>query len=367
MRRLTVVQLVPALASGGVERSVLEIGDALVRSGHRSIVISAGGRLVEELQSAGSEHVTVDIGRKSPTTLRHVFSLRAQFARLQPDIVHARSRLPAWLAVLALKQGSGKLPHLVTSVHGLNSPGFYSGILARGERVICVSATVRAHVLKHWPDADPGRLVVIEPGIDPAVFCRETKALERSPASPGWVRRGPGEKILLMPGRGTRLKGHATAIALLAKVRATGIDARLCLLGALESGRGAYAAELRQLAVTLGVSEFAQISPASNDIVDAYRHCDLVLQLSSRPEAFGRTVLEGLAVGKPVVGWSHGGVGELLSRYFPQGQVEPGDQHALLATTLRLLSEAGPAPPVIVQTLAAMQAQTLKVYESVAG
>src|SRR5918995_3259696 len=101
MRRLTVVQLLPALGSGGVERSTLEVAQALVAAGHRSIVVSAGGRLVPALQAAGSEHITLDIGRKSLGTLRHALSLRRLFSQIQPDIVHARSRLPAWLAWLA--------------------------------------------------------------------------------------------------------------------------------------------------------------------------------------------------------------------------------------------------------------------------
>ncbi len=98
MRRLTVLQLLPALGNGGVERSTLEIAAALVRAGHQSVVVSAGGRMVEPLQRAGSEHIALDIGRKSLSTLRHVFTLRRIIRQYRPDIVHARSRLPAWLA-----------------------------------------------------------------------------------------------------------------------------------------------------------------------------------------------------------------------------------------------------------------------------
>jgi glycosyltransferase involved in cell wall biosynthesis len=361
MRRLTVVQLLPALSSGGVERSTLEVADALVAAGHRSIVVSAGGRLVDALRAAGSEHVQLDIGRKSLTTLRRVASLRRLFASVQPDIVHARSRLPAWLAWFALRGKSGACPHFLTSVHGLNSPGFYSSILTRGERVICVSQTVRAHVLAHWPKTDPEKLTVIEPGIDANVF---SGAAENIDAPPVGV---PGEKLLLMPGRGTRLKGHAAAIELLADLRRSGVSARLWLLGAREAGREAYVAELESLARKLDVYGFVEISVARADVVAAYRKCDLVLQLSAKPEAFGRTVIEALSAGKPVVGWAHGGVGELLGRYFPEGGVQLGDQPALLATTLRLLTES-PAPARRqIQTLADAQAQTLKVYESIAG
>ena len=369
MRRLTVLQLLPALASGGVERTTLEVAEALVRAGHRSIVVSAGGRLVAELEAAGSEHIALDIGRKSLASLRHAAALRRLFQRLQPDIVHARSRLPAWLAWLALKRDRPSGLHFVTSVHGLNSPGTYSGILTRGERVICVSPSVREHVLRHWPQTDPARLAIIEPGIDPAVFYRDSagatapNALAAALASP----RAPGERLLLMPGRGTRLKGHAAGLVLLAGLRDAGVGARLWLLGTREPGRETYVRELENLAQRLGVAERVRIDPPSHEVAAAYRHSDLVLQLSAKPEAFGRTVLEALAVGRPVVGWAHGGVGDLLSRYFPDGRVAPDDAAGLLATTLRVLAEFRPPPRIWPQTLATMQAQTLEVYESLAS
>jgi glycosyltransferase involved in cell wall biosynthesis len=365
MRRLTVLQLVPAMASGGVERSTLEVAQGLVAAGHRSIVVSAGGRLVPELEAAGSEHVTLDIGRKSLLTLRHVGSLNRLFSRLQPDIVHARSRLPAWLAYLALKTRRRPGTRFVTSMHGLNSPGRYSGIMTRGERVICVSETVRAHLLRHWPATDPNKLTVIEPGIDAAIFSNDVAP--NRPIMESAPILQPGEKLLLMPGRGTRLKGHAAAIQLLADLQGSGIRARLWLLGTREPGRQDYVVELETLARVLGVADLVQISPPSAEIVAAYRQCDLVLQLSNKPEAYGRTVVEALAIGKPVVGWAQGGVGELLTRHFPEGRVNPGDRPALLATTLRVLAQAGMPPGMFPQTLARMQAQTLEVYESVAG
>ena len=354
MRRLTVLQLLPALGNGGVERSTLEIAAALVLGGHQSVVVSAGGRLVDLLQSAGSQHIELDIGRKSLATLRHVFTLRRIIRQYQPDIVHARSRLPAWLAWLALRGLDAPRPHLITTVHGLNSPGWYSSIMTRGERVICVSGSVRAHVLCHWPPTDPANLVVIERGIDAAHFC----------PSPECRPAADGPKRLLMPGRGTRLKGHEAALNLLADLRAAGCDASLWMLGTREPGREAYIAGIEAVAASLGVANAIEISPPVHDVLSAYRQADLVLQLSAKPEAFGRTVVEALCTGTPVVGWNHGGVGELLGQYFPAGQVALGDRQALLATTIKVLAQPRPAPPIKLQSLEAMQAQTLKVYES---
>jgi glycosyltransferase involved in cell wall biosynthesis len=353
MRRLTVVQLLPALSSGGVERSTLEIGAALVAAGHRSLVVSAGGRLLPALEAAGSEHITLDIGRKSPSSLRHIAALRRLFAGSAADIVHARSRLPAWLAWQALSSRHSPRAHFVTTVHGLNSPGRYSGIMARGERVVCVSETVRAYVLANWPRTPPERLCVIERGIDPAAYPRQPP------------RPAGAAPVLLMPGRGTRLKGHASAIELLARVRATGIDASLWMPGAVEEGRGHYLDELRARAHSLGVLAQLRMEPPVEDMSAAYRDADVVLQLSAKPESFGRTVVEALCSGRAVVGWDHGGVGELLARYQPQGRVALGDGEALLAATLRALAAPPPAP-IHPGTLAQMQAQTLEMYGALA-
>lgn len=364
MRRLTVVQVLPALENGGVERSTVEIAQALVRAGHRAVVVSAGGRMVPALQEVGAEHVALAIGRKSPLTLRHVRSLGRVFEELRPDIVHARSRLPAWLAWWALRSRPG--PKFVTTAHGLYSPGTYSGIMTRGVRVICVSATVREHLLAHWPRTDPARLQVIERGVEPLVFSADPARIPR------WRRdlatqfpalaTGP---ILLLPGRGTRLKGHAEAIELLAGLRSRGIPACLWMPGAREAGRGDYALELEGLARARGVAEYLAITAAESDMARIYALADVVLQLSDKPEAFGRTVLEAVAAGRPVVGWAHGGVGELLARYFPGGAVPKGDTAALLQAASAALGGRMPVTASVLPSLASMQAQTLKAYESV--
>lgn len=353
MRRLTVVQLLPALGNGGVERATLEIAAALVQAGHRSIVVSGGGRMLDDLLAGGSEHATLAIGRKSPAVLATVPRLRRLLGQWRPDIVHARSRLPAWIGLLALR-GLDPAPHFITTVHGLNSPGRYSGVMTRGERVICVSDTVRRHVLEHWPRTPAERLVVIERGLDLERF-----GLQPPPAPP------QGAPRLLLPARGTRLKGHAEAIQLLADLHAAGCHARLDLLGAREPGREAYAAELERRAAGLGVAQALRVLPPVSDMPAAYRECDLVLQLSNRPEAYGRTVVEALACGRPVVGWALGGVGESLSRHFPAGRVPHGDRAALRDTTLALLAGPASVPAIVPPTLADMQAQTLKVYESI--
>lgn len=364
-RPLTVVQLLPALESGGVERTTLEISDALVRAGHRAIVVSAGGRLLSQLAATGAEHIALEIGRKSLWTLRHVRALRRLFAEQCVDIVHARSRLPAWLGWWALRGMPGvQRPRFVTTVHGQNSPSRYSAIMTRGERVICVSNTVRDYVLQHYPQTEAEKLRVIPRGIDPAAFPRvpwpdRAARMRVAALHPQLGGDGP---LLLLPGRGTRLKGHADALTLLAALRGNGLDARLWLPGAREAGRDRYLAELEGEASRLGIVDAIALTPPTTEIAAAYAASDLVLQLSRKPEAFGRTVLEALAVGRPVLGWGHGGVGELLRELQPQGAVVPFDA-AALALTARALLAHPPAPTVTMpHTLCAMQESTLAVY-----
>lgn len=365
MRRLTVVQLLPALSSGGVERSTIEIAQALVQAGHRAIVVSAGGRLLPSLLATGAEHITLDIGRKSLLSLRHVSTLRALFASESVDIVHARSRLPAWLAWRALRglPGGAARPGFVTTVHGLNSPSRYSAIMTRGQRVICVSQTVREYVLQHYPRTDPDRLRVVERGIDPRQFPRAEfpGRAARAHTASQFPQLGGDGPLLLLPGRGTRLKGHADALHLLARLRGDGMDARLWLPGAREPGREAYLRELESLAASLGIAGSIALTPPTAAIAEAYAASDLVLQLSRKPEAFGRTVLEGLSVGRPLLGWAHGGVGELLRQWQPEGAVTPFDGDALHKRARDLLAHL-PQPVTMPDSLRAMCDATLAVY-----
>ena len=366
MRRLTVVQLLPALESGGVERSAIEISEALVAAGHRSIVVSAGGRLLPALRDTGAEHIALDIGRKSLLTLRHLPALRNLFLREQVDIAHARSRLPAWLGWKAMQGMAGaQRPHFVTTMHGLNSPGRYSAVMARGERVICVSGTVRDYLLHHYPRTDPGKLRVIPRGIDTSRFPRVAQpdhALRREFASEHAQLGGEGP-LLLLPGRGTRLKGHVDALRLLAALRGDGGDARLWLPGAREAGREDYIAEMEGVAAALGIAGAVAFTTATARIAEAYAASDLVLQLSRKPEAFGRTVIEALSVGRPVLGWAHGGVGELLAELQPQGRAPAFDEAALASAARTLLRHPPPPLATMPYTLRAMQEATLALYQ----
>ena len=318
---LKVVQALPALDGGGVEQGTLEIARALVGAGHESIVVSQGGRLVAALQAEGSRHVDWRIGRKHPATLFQVAAFRRWLAAERVDILHARSRMPAWVAWLACSRMSDAVrPRFVTTVHGLYSVSPYSAVMTRGERVVVVSKTARRYVLDHYPRVDANKLVRIYRGVDGTRF---NKRFEPDPDwLTRWHREYPalrGKRIVVLPGRLTRLKGHFDFIDVLARVRPGRRDVVGLAVGGVEPKHRAYQAALArrdpQLVFTGHRSDMPEIMAISTAVVS----------LSTRPESFGRTVLEALSLGTPVVGYDHGGVGEVLAAIYPQGRARPGD------------------------------------------
>ena len=343
-RRLSVVQILPALDSGGVERGTLEVAAELVRCGHRSIVISAGGRLVPQLVAHGSEHLTWPLGVKSPLTLRWVWRLRRWLQGQSIDILHVRSRWPAWIAWLAWRgMDAATRPHWVTTVHGLYSVSRYSAIMTSGERVIAVSETVRAYVQANYPQVAAQRIQVIERGVEPREFPYGYQP------DAAWLRAWHSAypqlgnvPLLTLPGRLTRLKGHRDFIALIERLRAEGRAVHGLIVGGVEGKRRAYAAELQRLVAARGLQDCITFTGQRPDMREIYAISTLVLSLSTQAESFGRTVLEALSLGVPVVGYAHGGVGEILRRMYPAGLTPLGDVQRLHERVATLL-DAAPA------------------------
>lgn len=367
-RRLTVVQILPAMESGGVERDTLDMARGLVDAGHRSLVISAGGRMVAELTASGSEHVSWPVGRKSPLTLRWVPRLRGLLARESADILHARSRLPAWVARLAWRgMDAGSRPRFVTSLHGLHSVNAYSAVMTKGERVICVSETAKRYVLDNYAGVDEDRLAVIPCGVDrahwPPGYRPDAEWLAR------WRSEWPelvGRRVLTLPGRLTRRKGHEAFVELLGRLVDAGRDVLGLVVGPVPARRRRYQDELRILARRHGVADRLSFTGARDDMREIYAVSDLVLALSDKPESFGRTVTEALSLGRPVLGWDMGGVGEQLSRIYPCGAVPHGDLAALADRAGELLDDPPPVPADHPYTLDAMLESTLAVYRELA-
>ena len=362
---LTVVQTLPEMHSGGVERGVVEVGRALVRAGHRSIVVSGGGRLVTQLKADGSEHVEMPIGKKSPMTLRLVKSLRGLLRSEGVDVLHARSRVPAWVSFLAWRSMSkSNRPRFVTTVHGLHSVSRFSSVMTRGETVIAVSDTVREYVEDNYPGCPPENIRVIPRGVDPDAFPYGHMPADR------WVteffEKHPecrGKRLVTLPGRLTRLKGHHDFLKVL---EASSEEVHGLIVGGKDPRRAAYAEELERAASAGPLAGRVTFTGHRSDLREVMSISDAVLSLSTKPESFGRTVLEALSLGRPVVGYDHGGVGEILGNCFPEGRVPRGDTEAAARVLDEVLHGFVLPAPVEGYRLSDMLDAVLGLYREVA-
>lgn len=367
-KKLTVLQMLPALESGGVERGTLEIAHALVAQGHRALVISAGGRLVAPLVEAGATHIAWAVGKKSLSALRWVRPLRRLLTEERVDILHVRSRVPAWIAWLAWRgMNPATRPRLVTTVHGLYSPGRYSGIMTRGEAVIAVSETVRDYILAHYPDTLPWRINVIPRGVEAQQYpygwqpdsSWKTAFFGQFPAA-------TGKRLVTLPGRITRLKGHEDFIELISRLKRRGHAVHGLIVGGATVSKQRYLQKLRYRVRSLGLESDISFTGQRDDMKQILAVSSLVLSLSSQPESFGRTTLEALRLGIPTAGYDHGGVGEILRTIYPVGLLPINGLDETSRRVGQLLEAPPPVPAGDFYPLAAMLDKTLALYATLA-
>ncbi len=364
VQRLTVVQILPALESGGVERGTLEVARELVARGHRSIVISGGGRQVSRLLAAGSEHVTWPVGRKSFLTARWIPRLRRFLKRNNVDILHARSRMPAWVACLASRgMPVAQRPCFITTIHGLYSVGRYSRVMTRGEKVIAVSRTAADYAIENY-DLEPESVEIIYRGVDPKFFPYGYRPPDNWLQQ--WYRQQPAlleRLVLTLPGRLTRLKNHETFINLVGSLAESGLPAHGLIVGAEDPRRKAYAQSLRDQVAALDLNDRISFLDHTDEIRNIYAVSNIVLSLSSQPESFGRSVLEALSLGVPVAGYDHGGVGEILEQVYPDGRVPLNDTDALRDRIAEILKDPPGVPATHGFSLQEMLDRTIALYE----
>jgi len=363
---LTVIQALPALDAGGVERGTLQVAQALVKHGHRSIVISAGGRLVEELRDKGSEHITLSIGKKSPLSLLHIPALRKILSDTGANILHARSRLPAWIGYLAWKgMPVSARPRFITSVHGHYSVNRYSKIMLAGERVIAISDYIREYITLNYPDISQDKVVVIPRGVDSDEY--PYKFLPDSEWLHCWYKEFPDladKTIITLPGRITRRKGQVDFLRILANLSKTHKNIHGLIVGGPDPGKETYYHELKHLSVRLGLQQRVTFTGHRNDLREILSMSSIVMSLSNAPEAFGRTVLESLCLGIPVIAYAHGGTVEILNVLFPSGLIPANNIDAAIQLTNTFVERAPSVPDNNPYTLQRMLDSTIALYES---
>jgi glycosyltransferase involved in cell wall biosynthesis len=356
-----VVQLLPELNEGGVERGVVELSRELGKREIESLVISAGGRLARQIEADGGRHVTFDLASKNPLTAgSRVLGLRRLLRELKPDILHVRSRVPAWLAWLANRRLG--LP-FVTTVHGFNSVNPYSRVMTFGDRVICVSRAIKEYVQRHYGVPEE-KLVVIPRGVDLNVF--DPLHLDRAFMAEFSGEYGlKGKFVATAVGRITQLKDHETFIAALVTARRTRPDLIGLIVGGVRGDKGNYFARLRSQVAAAGAKDFIHFTGSQNKVAEIYALSNVVVCNSKQPESFGRAAAEALAMNVPVVATGHGGMLDIVRPGETGILVSPGDREALAAAIL-VADRAALVPlrPFVEEhfSLEQMVGRTLAVY-----
>ena len=362
---MKVVQVLPALEVGGVERGTLDIAKALVEAGHESVVISAGGRLVTQLEQEGSRHVFWDLGKKSLLTFLKFWAFRKWLRKEKPDIVHVRSRMPAWVVWLAWRgMPKRERPKFITTLHGMHSVNWYSAIMAKGERVICVSETCKKYLFDNYKVDNPEKVTVIHRGIDEEYFYRGFKPTKE------WREKFFGEhpdcidkKLICFPGRITRWKGHLELVKVVEELAKQRADFKVLVVGS--DSKGKFLAEVQSAIETKGLEQFFVFLGTRSDMRELYSISDVSLSLTTTTaESFGRAVVESIAVGTPVIAYAHGAVEETMSVLAPELLCRTSDFEAVAKKTTCVLQETAELDQNPF-TLKAMEEKTLNFYSQI--
>lgn len=308
------------------------------------------------------------MSKKSPLTLLKIGKLRRMLVNEQVDLVHVRSRMPAWVTLGAWKLlPKQNRPRLMTTVHGLNSVNAYSRVMTYGEQVIAVSHCCRDYVLSNYPSTDPGKVTVIHRGVDSAQLPfghQPTQTWQKA-----WQAEFPqlAEKfVVLLPGRLTRFKGHFDFLKVIQQLKQEKIPVHGLIVGGEDPRRLKYVQSLHEEIRLTNLTEDITFAGHRSDLREIMSISDAVVSTSIQPpESFGRTVLEAVRLGRPTIGYAHGGVGEVLSTVYPIGRVELQDTAGMaekLAQVYR--GELDPPEPTDEFELSAMVEKEIDLYES---
>ncbi len=375
---MKILQILPALEQGGVERGTIEVASALAAAGIPNAVASAGGRLVAELDSLGVAHHTLSLASKNPLTIR---SNGSKLARLVAEggfsLMHVRSRAPAW-SVRRASRLSG-VP-FISTWHGLygTDPKWlkipYNRVMLDGLRTIAVSDCVRNHILSVY-GADPEKVVRIHRGADVDVFRPDAVSPEVAAARKAGLGFSPDIPVITLPGRLTYWKGQKDLLAAVAQMKHGAVGV---LFVGSDQGRTEYTAELKSMAAGLPPGRQVVFLEHADDMPTIYALSEIVVSASSaQPEAFGRVIPEAQAMGRLVVGTAHGGACETISDGETGFLVPPASPKALAAALDSALALNGAERERIVAaavksvrdnfSVEKMCSKTLALYREVLG
>lgn len=385
--RPTILQIIPNLDTGGAELSAIEITEAIVRSGARAIVATQGGRMAGRIGDAGGELLVFPAATKNPfKILANARALRVLIVCEGVDLVHARSRAPAWSALLAARRTG--IP-LVTTYHGAYAEAgaakrLYNSVMARGDRVIANSAYT-ARLIQGRYAVDDARIRVVHRGVDPARFDAAAVTLERVAQLRSAWGVAADRPVILQAARLTAWKGQRVLIEAAGLLKRRGrLGRAVVVLAGDDQGRSGYQRDLKALAVAQGVEQDICFVGHVDDIIGAFAVAHIAVVASTEPEAFGRAAAEAQAMGCPVIATDIGAPPETVIDAGRHGLdaatgwlVPPNDAEALsrcLETVLSLSSDVradlgarARAHVTARFTLEAMKLATLEVYDELLG
>jgi glycosyltransferase involved in cell wall biosynthesis len=384
--RPTILQIIPELDTGGAELSAIEIAEAIVRAGGRALVLSEGGRLASHINAFGGEFVPFPARTKNPVRMLVNARAIAGIVRAEGvDLIHARSRAPAWSALRAAR-ATGK--PFVTTYHGAyNENGrlknLYNSVMARGDVVIANSQYTASLVKQRYGTPDQ-RIRVIHRGVDGAAFDPVAVSDTRKRELRAKWGVEPRQRIILQAARLTGWKGQRVTIDAARRLHQAGrLQDAVFVLAGDDQGRGGYRAELVSLIAASGLDHTVRLVGHVEDMPAAFALAHLTVIASTEPEAFGRTSTEAQAMGCPVIATAIGAPPEtvLWDRADPRGMagwlVPPGDGAAMaeaieqaLALSAERRAEMGArarAHALSGFSLQAMRTSTLQVYDSLLG
>jgi glycosyltransferase involved in cell wall biosynthesis len=335
-----IMQVLPALNSGGVEQGVIDINAAIVKAGGRSIVVSSGGARVHEIVKAGGTHIQLPVHSKNPVVIAaNIARLRKIIRDMNVDVVHACSRAPAWSASRAVL---GTQARLVTSCHSAHRitgavKRLYNSSISKGERVIAVSHFIADYLEQNY-SVDAQKVRVVHRGLAVEKFHPNSVTPERLIRISRTWRIPEGACVVMLPARLSRSKGHMFLLDAIAQLQRRDI---FCLFLGSDKGNENYRKELESYIASKDMGGAVRIVTDCNDMPAAYMLSTVVACPTLVPEGFGRTAVEAQAMGRPVIATDHGGARETISRDDTGWLVAPGDTGALAAALNEAISLDG--------------------------
>ncbi len=323
-----VMQIIPELGPGGAEQGCIDIAAELTKAGSTAIVVSHGGPRVHELARHGAMHINLPVHSKNPLTIwRNISRLRRIIKKHNVDIVHVRSRAPAWSAMMACKKTTAR--YMATCHAPYNISGktkrFYNSAIAKGERVIAISNHVANYLLENYK-IDRRNIRLIHRGISLDKFHPNIiTPAQIIKVSSEW-RLPDGASVVMLPGRITRWKGHHVLIDAMAKLNRPDV---FCVLIGSDQGRTEYRQELEEAIKEKNLGGQIRIINHCNDMPAAYMLSTVVVSASTDPEGFGRIPVEAQAMGRPIIATDHGGAQETVLKNETGWLVPHSDSDAL--------------------------------------